>query len=492
MYIIEFILIISVYIGIGEFNLIDNELVKLNDIGNNFFLTLESLNKVKSSELTKHLVELNDNVKGRHLDLDITSLLQQDTGFFNDYSGVVAHQINNDNIKLLSNICWELNIPLFLIKSTGFYSMLRIQLPEQTIINTHPQSIVDLRLNKPFKKLREFSSSIDLDKVDNYTFSHIPFIVILIKALDYWKQYHNSNPPLNLNQKKEFKNLINSWRRPSVDGLNFDEAISQSYRAFQVTNVPEETSKLFNDISLKNLSSTSNPFWYLVAALSEFVKLYSILPHPGTLQDFHTDTQTYVYLKSLYKDKSRIDSDVFKNLLKQVLSKFNKNIEELFTEDDINTFIKNSSNLKVIKGTKISDELTTPNKEKIINGLSDEFNNESFAIYVTFLAFDNFFIKNGRYAGDDPHSYDDDLTKLKEEVATLLKEKFNIDVVPSHVINVVGEFVRSAGSDLPTSAAFMGGLTSQEVIKVITNQYIPIENTCIVNLIKSTTMVEKM
>jgi amyloid beta precursor protein binding protein 1 len=40
---------------------------------------------------------------------------------------------------------------------------------------------------------------------------------------------------------------------------------------------------------------------------------------------------------------------------------------------------------------------------------------------------------------------------------------------------------------LPTTAAFLGGIVAQEVIKLVTNQYLPMNNTVIVNLVKSTT-----
>lgn len=37
----------------------------------------------------------------------------------------------------------------------------------------------------------------------------------------------------------------------------------------------------------------------------------------------------------------------------------------------------------------------------------------------------------------------------------------------------------------PTTAAFLGGLAGQEVIKLVTNQYIPLDNTASIDLVKS-------
>lgn len=48
---------------------------------------------------------------------------------------------------------------------------------------------------------------------------------------------------------------------------------------------------------------------------------------------------------------------------------------------------------------------------------------------------------------------------------------------------------RGGFGSLPTTAAFIGGLVAQEAIKLVTNQYMPVDNMVIVDLIKSTTKV---
>ena len=46
---------------------------------------------------------------------------------------------------------------------------------------------------------------------------------------------------------------------------------------------------------------------------------------------------------------------------------------------------------------------------------------------------------------------------------------------------------RAPNADLPNTAAFLGGLVAQEVIKVITKQYVPIEGYCCVDLVETWT-----
>ena len=49
--------------------------------------------------------------------------------------------------------------------------------------------------------------------------------------------------------------------------------------------------------------------------------------------------------------------------------------------------------------------------------------------------------------------------------------------------------VRAGGAELHNIAALTGGLVAQEVIKVVTKQYVPIDNTCVFDGVESKTSV---
>ena len=51
---------------------------------------------------------------------------------------------------------------------------------------------------------------------------------------------------------------------------------------------------------------------------------------------------------------------------------------------------------------------------------------------------------------------------------------------------------RYGASELHTVSAFMGGVAAQEVIKVVTGQFVPIDNTFIYNAQKQTTATLKL
>jgi amyloid beta precursor protein binding protein 1 len=57
------------------------------------------------------------------------------------------------------------------------------------------------------------------------------------------------------------------------------------------------------------------------------------------------------------------------------------------------------------------------------------------------------------------------------------------------LVQVVEEVARAKGGELHNISALTGGMVSQEVIKIITKQYIPIDNTCIFDGITSRAQV---
>ena len=48
---------------------------------------------------------------------------------------------------------------------------------------------------------------------------------------------------------------------------------------------------------------------------------------------------------------------------------------------------------------------------------------------------------------------------------------------------------RAPTSDLPNTAAFLGGMVAQEAIKMITKQYVPVNGYCVVDLVETWTGV---
>ena len=85
---------------------------------------------------------------------------------------------------------------------------------------------------------------------------------------------------------------------------------------------------------------------------------------------------------------------------------------------------------------------------------------------------------------------DDSGLDIDDYVHEVYEAQPPIELFSVRVVNVVNScfFIyscRSGGSELPNMAALLGGLVSQEIIKLITHQYIPLNNSCIFDGIKA-------
>ncbi|CAJ0760565.1 2665_t:CDS:2, partial [Entrophospora sp. SA101] len=129
-----------------------------------------------------------------------------------------------------------------------------------------------------------------------------------------------------------------------------------------------------------------------------------------------------------------------------------------------------------------------------IQWLEDSENN--IVYYILIRAINRFYEIHNRYPDAETFFIEIDSSEYTEQarsefdslktiVIDLLRE-CDITNIPDHLDNYIHEICRAGGSELPNIAALLGGLVSQEIIKLITHQYIPMENTSIFDGIKST------
>jgi amyloid beta precursor protein binding protein 1 len=137
------------------------------------------------------------------------------------------------SLKYIASSCRSAQIPLFYIRSVGFYGSFAAQLPPCfPVVDTHPdpESTSDLRLLKPWPALVEYASrkSRDLDKMDDHEHGHVPYLVLLLHYLEAWKEGHEGRVPSNYKEKNEFRALVREgMRTKNAEGgeENFEEAI---------------------------------------------------------------------------------------------------------------------------------------------------------------------------------------------------------------------------------------------------------------------------
>lgn len=232
--------------GIKSFTVIDAALVQDYDSCSNFFVDKSHLGSSRSKAIVELLLELNPDVQGTHINHDPKLYIDSNPLFFSQFSLVIASQLSEKYLLKLSEILWSSKIPLVVVKTYGFIGYLRIAVPEHTVIETHPENIVDLRLDDPFPTLVDFYKKFNFQEMDTVALSHTPYVVILLSVLAEFKEKFNCIPT-SQNDKKLFKEMIKTRITLKIDQENFDEATAAAYRAFNVTRLSSQVSEILNE-----------------------------------------------------------------------------------------------------------------------------------------------------------------------------------------------------------------------------------------------------
>ncbi|KAJ3916344.1 hypothetical protein F5877DRAFT_46812 [Lentinula edodes] len=448
--------------GLGHFTVMDDKAVTGADAGNNFFLDgSKSIGKSRAEEAVKGLMEMNDGVEGVADVRDIDEVLKNDQGWLKSFNIVVAHNVDSDVLDDLAALLWP-ETHLVVVNSAGFLAEFSVHYREHQVIESHSETSASLRIDQAFPALLEYAMSLPLDTMDITDHAHIPFPVILVRALEEWRREREQGAPRTSAEKKAFKERIRAMMR-KFDEENFEEAEAQAFKCWTPTVVPSEVRELFTLYSLsKPSSSTSSSFAALISALSQFVQnnpaspqyTSGLLPLTSSLPDMKSSTEEYVKLQKLYRAQSEKEKQVFKDYL----SKRQVDVDDV----TIDVFLKNSHALKVLKGREWKD-INPGSKELLADKLST--NPKEAAIHLALAA-----ARKLRAQGILDQKNLKDL--LTAEVRTFLPPGTELPEADWSIIS--GEIARAPSADLPTTAAFLGGLVAQEVIKMITKQYIPI------------------
>lgn len=80
----------------------------------------------------------------------------------------------------------------------------------------------------------------DLDGLDQTDHGQVPFVVVLLKYVEKWKEEDASiQLPLSYKQRKELESKIRADKK-TPDEENFDEAIANAWRLGSAENVKKK------------------------------------------------------------------------------------------------------------------------------------------------------------------------------------------------------------------------------------------------------------
>ena len=232
-----------------------------------------------------------------------------------------------------------------------------------------------------------------------------------------------------------------------------------------------------------------------------------MLPLPGALPDMKAKSADYVQLQNIYKSKARKD---LAEVVRKVRS-FERETQRksAVDEQEIEAFCKGAAFVKLIKGRPIQvpDRSTsidwTDRAKYLCRELQDE--ESLLPIYLSFLAYDKFFEhskeipqQNDEAPAIEQRGWESFATGVMEAADSFLHslqtsvDEFDTGPCKAKTERIVAELGRAGGAELHNISALTGGMVAQEVIKVLTKQYIPIENTCVFDGITSKTAVFKV
>ncbi|KAJ4730035.1 NEDD8-activating enzyme E1 regulatory subunit [Melia azedarach] len=465
--------------GIGSITVIDGSKVEVGDLGNNFMLDESCVGQSKAKSVCAFLQELNDAVKAKFIEEYPEALIEANPSFFSQFTLVVATQLVEEKMIKLDRICREANVMLIFARSYGLTGFVRISVKEHTVIESKPDHFLDdLRLNNPWPELREFAETFDLNVQDPVAHKHTPYVIILIKVTEEWAKSHGDILPSTREEKREFKDLLKS-KMIAFDEDNYKEATEASFKVFGPRGISSDLQQIIND-SHAELNSSSSDFWVMVAALKDFISNEGggEAPLEGSIPDMTSSTEHYVNLQKIYQAKAEADCLAIEQRVRNVIKKLGREPESI-SKAKIKSFCRNARKLKVCRYRLIEDEFSNPSVPELQKYLTDEDYSVAVGFYILLRAVDRFAANYNSFPGEFDGPMDEDISRLKTTAVGVLSDLgCNGSTLTEDLIN---EMCRFGAAELHAVAAFIGGVASQEVIKLITKQFVPMSGTFIFN-----------
>ncbi|XP_073837597.1 nedd8-activating enzyme E1 regulatory subunit APP-BP1 [Musca autumnalis] len=465
--------------GIGVFTIVDGSVVTEDDLGVNFFLDSSNLGQSKAAACMLLLQELNPDVSGDCVEESVDYLLANRPSFFDDFDVVVASNLNEESLLRLSNCLWEANVPLLYCRSLGFFGTIRLQIKEHCVIESHPDNPqYDLRLESPFPNLKKHFETTQIT-------NKVPWLLVLNKYLQQWSLENNGKIPSNYREKLQLKEMIG--KAITNDEENFEEAMKAVNTAFGGGHITSSLKAIFEDDACNNLNKQSKPFWIMAKALKDFVEQENngMLPLPGILPDMTADTESYINLQNIYRQQALQDADSVYRRLQTILKELGLSPDTI-SDKTVRLFCKEAAHLTVIRGSKIAHEYER--NTRFLNEIDIELQGTLTEHYIALRAYERFLTECGNIPGDC--YVENDTARLKTVAYKMLADLGASQAVLSD--DMVHEICHYGGAEVHTISAFLGGIAAQEAIKIITKQFIPVNNTFIYNGITSETLTLKL
>jgi amyloid beta precursor protein binding protein 1 len=332
----------------------------------------------------------------------------------------------------------------------------------------------------------------DITNLDDHDHGHIPYVALLLHYLDEWRKTSpNHTNPGTFKEKTAFRDLIRSGARTSnAEGgeENYDEAAAAVLKSITPPAIGSGCREMLEKASHMELDKRTPNFWLVAKAVNTFYEKHKVLPLPGSLPDMKAKSSDYVRLQNIYKTKAR--KDVAE--VTATVRGFEKELGRTpaMPDAEIEAFCKNASYVQVLQGTPLADmsRLSSPSSDgtsgkspsRVLEMLQ-KCEDDTDSLLPLWLALqlsrtDDSKLPARLQAEAPASSSPDDLTVLSSH-----------PLISPHL----SEIARAAGGELHNVSSITGGMVAQEAIKVITRQYVPVDNTCVFDGVRAKVWVGK-
>lgn len=400
------------------------------------------------------------------------------------FTVVIGTNLKRKTISTVGEYLFNRGIPFLICQSYGLIGYIRLLIKEHPIIESHPDSpLPNLMLDQPFAELTQLIEATNLETMDHKDHSHTPYLILLFKALDSWRRNKNDPAafPNSYQEKREVKEILLSMRQPDEKGMldeeNFQEAINSVNSALIATKVPSGVASILNDGSAQEVTAKSSNFWIICNALRRFVHEHGRLPVRGVLPDMISDSDRYVKLQNVFLRKAEEEAAIVHHYTLEASE------DRPIPITEVRQFCKNAAFLRLIRNNfSLNEDMDFGMRSESF--LAELGNEETMNAlwYLIMNQCEGFFDDHGRYPcaaiGDEEVSAadkEDVLGRVERQITKLVGDKAKVPKLKE----AVEEVCRYGGSELHAVASFLGGAAAQEVIKLITHQYVPFDNTLV-------------
>jgi NEDD8-activating enzyme E1 regulatory subunit len=211
----------------------------------------------------------------------------------------------------------------------------------------------------------------------------------------------------------------------------------------------------------------------------------------------------YVELQNIYKAKARSDLAKVVDRVRRIEGELQR--KSPVAEKEIEAFCKGAAFIKLIRGQRLrpSPPISLEEREKNVKSICTKLQNADslLRVHLSFLFYDLVMADLTSGNAEVPVDPDKLHARMREHIGSESErlqhlnhlwgsiDGLDIALCSKSMQNPLAELLRAKGGELHNISALTGGMVAQEIIKVITKQYVPIDNTCVLDGIRSKTEI---